>query len=141
MLALHLLQSALVHVNTLLVPQVLAEPAWASRLSDEDRRGLTALFWSDVNPYGTFRLDMDKRLDLGGLPAMPPAPHPGEKHRPMDHADTMKEFPEHRPAPRHRGGVGPLADRSAPLVGLGRADGVTGAAHGLVQGGVLRWVR
>ncbi|MEU1305775.1 transposase [Streptomyces shenzhenensis] len=71
MLALHLLQSALVHVNTLLVQQVLAEPAWASRLSDEDRRGLTALFWSNVNPYGTFRLDMDKRLDLGGLPAMP----------------------------------------------------------------------
>ncbi|GAB2918497.1 hypothetical protein [Streptomyces mayteni] len=28
------------------------------------RRGLTALFWSDVNPYGTFRLDMNKRLDL-----------------------------------------------------------------------------
>ncbi|MFE6160590.1 Tn3 family transposase [Streptomyces sp. NPDC056486] len=65
MLALHLLQSALVHVNTLLVQQVLAEPAWASRLSEEDRRGLTALFWSDVNPYGTFRLDMDQRLDLG----------------------------------------------------------------------------
>ncbi|MGV9350947.1 Tn3 family transposase [Streptomyces spiralis] len=42
MLALHLLQSALVHVNTLLVQQVPAETAWASRLSDEDRRGLTA---------------------------------------------------------------------------------------------------
>ncbi len=64
MLTLHLLQSALVHVNTLLLQQVLAEPAWASRLSDEDMRGLTALFWSNVNPYGTFRLDMDKRLDL-----------------------------------------------------------------------------
>ncbi|MFG2826814.1 Tn3 family transposase [Streptomyces sp. NPDC048434] len=65
MLALHLLQSALVHVNTLLLQQVLAEPAWAKKLSDEDRRGLTALFWSNVNPYGTFHLDMDKRLDLG----------------------------------------------------------------------------
>ncbi|MFH8628023.1 Tn3 family transposase [Streptomyces vietnamensis] len=65
MLALHLLQSALVHVNTLLMQQVLAEPAWAKKLSDEDRRGLTALFWSNVNPYGTFRLDMDQRLDLG----------------------------------------------------------------------------
>ncbi|MFD6278790.1 hypothetical protein ACFWFI_24965 [Streptomyces sp. NPDC060209] len=53
------------HVNTLLVQQILAERAWAKRLSDEDRRGLTALFWSSVNPYGTFRLDMDKRLDLG----------------------------------------------------------------------------
>ncbi|MGW7260688.1 Tn3 family transposase [Streptomyces sp. NPDC054834] len=65
MLALHLLQSSLVHINTLLLQQVLAEPAWAKKLSDEDRRGLTALFWSNVNPYGTFRLDMDKRLDLG----------------------------------------------------------------------------
>ncbi|MFF3787755.1 Tn3 family transposase [Streptomyces sp. NPDC001933] len=71
MLALHLLQSALVHVNTLLVQQVLAEQAWASRLSDEDRRGLTALFWSNVNPYGTFRLDMDKRLDLGPAVTVP----------------------------------------------------------------------
>ncbi|MFI6663211.1 hypothetical protein ACIBL8_47970 [Streptomyces sp. NPDC050523] len=45
--------------------QVLAEPTWAKKLSDGDRRGLTALFWSNVNPCGTFRLDMDKRLDLG----------------------------------------------------------------------------
>lgn len=64
MLALHLLQSSLVHINTLLLQRVLAEPAWAKKLSDEDRRGLTALFWSNVNPYGTFRLEMDKRLDL-----------------------------------------------------------------------------
>lgn len=74
MLALHLLQSALVHVNTLLVQQVLAEPAWAKKLSDEDRRGLTALFWSNVNPYGTFRLDMDKRLDLASAAAAVPRP-------------------------------------------------------------------
>lgn len=65
MLALHLLQSSLVRINTLLLQQVLAEPAWAKKLSDEDRRGLTALFWSNINPYVTFRLDMDKRLDLG----------------------------------------------------------------------------
>lgn len=64
MLALHLLQSALVHVNTLLLQQVLAEPEWAKKLLDEDRRGLTALFWSNINPYGTFRLDMNTRLDL-----------------------------------------------------------------------------
>ncbi|MER6692145.1 Tn3 family transposase [Streptomyces minutiscleroticus] len=65
MLTLHLLQPSLVHINTLLLQQVLAEPEWAKRLSGEDRRGLTALFWSNVNPYGIFRLDMDKRLDLG----------------------------------------------------------------------------
>jgi hypothetical protein len=72
MLALHLLESALVHINTLLLQRVLAEPAWAKKLSDEDRRGLTALFWSNVDPYGTFRLDMDKQLDL--LPAAVPGP-------------------------------------------------------------------
>ncbi|MEU7213110.1 hypothetical protein AB0B06_32460 [Streptomyces sp. NPDC044989] len=27
-------------------------------------RGLTALFWSNINPYGTYPLDMDKRLGL-----------------------------------------------------------------------------
>nr|WP_189862183.1 Tn3 family transposase [Streptomyces poonensis] len=70
MLALHLLQSTLVHVNTLLLQQVLAEPKWAKKLSAEDRRGLTALFWSNINPYGTFRLDMSKRLDLA-LAAVP----------------------------------------------------------------------
>ncbi|GLX02941.1 hypothetical protein [Microtetraspora sp. NBRC 16547] len=60
----------LVHVNTLL-QQALAEPAWVKKLAEEDRRGLTALFWSNVNPYGTFRLEMDERLDLG-LPTVPP---------------------------------------------------------------------
>ncbi|MFE7112969.1 Tn3 family transposase [Streptomyces sp. NPDC057575] len=82
MLALHLLQSALVHVNTSLVQQILAEPAWAKKLSDEDRRGTTALFWSNANPYGTFRLDMSKRLDLGPAAAVP---------RPRTPADTADQ--------------------------------------------------
>ena len=65
MLALHLLQSALVHVNTLLLQRVLREDGWRERLSADDRRALTPLFWSHVNPYGRFRLDMDSHLDLG----------------------------------------------------------------------------
>ncbi len=32
---------------------------------DEDRRRVTALFWSNINPYGTFRLELDKQFDLG----------------------------------------------------------------------------
>ncbi|MEK8168803.1 Tn3 family transposase [Streptomyces sp. M19] len=72
MLALHLLKSSLVHINTLLLQRVLAEPVWAKKLSDEDRRGLTALFWSNINPYGTFRLEMDNRLDF----ALLTVPHP-----------------------------------------------------------------
>lgn len=64
MLCLHLLQSALVHLNTLLVQRVLHEPVWAERLIEEDRRGLTPLFWSNVNPYGHFQLDLDHHLDI-----------------------------------------------------------------------------
>lgn len=64
-LALHLLQMALVYVNTLMIQRVLEEPAWRGRLAPEDRRGLTPLIFSHVNPYGTFELDMDQRI--GGL--------------------------------------------------------------------------
>ncbi len=38
---------------------------WADRLTEEDRRGLTPLFWTHVNPYGQFNLQMDRHLDLG----------------------------------------------------------------------------
>jgi hypothetical protein len=45
------------------------DPAWAKRVTAEDRRALSALFWSHVNPYGRFLLDMDKRLDLDATAA------------------------------------------------------------------------
>ncbi|MEV6841687.1 hypothetical protein AB0N17_46070 [Streptomyces sp. NPDC051133] len=64
---------------------MLAEPAWAKKLPDEDQRGLTAPFWYNVNPYGTFRLDTDKRLDLE-----PAAPAPGRHHQPIPDTDTIK---------------------------------------------------
>jgi TnpA family transposase len=64
MLALHLLQSALVHVNTLLLQAVLEVPEFHDSLDDVDRRALSPLFWTHVNPYGRFHLDMDTRLDL-----------------------------------------------------------------------------
>ncbi len=70
MLALHLLQSALVYINTIFLQRVLARPEWADRLTEEDRRALTPLFWAHVNPYGSFRLEMDRHIDLG-LPAAP----------------------------------------------------------------------
>ncbi|MFH9552712.1 Tn3 family transposase [Streptomyces sp. NPDC017435] len=98
MLAMHLLQSALVHVNTLLLQQVLAEPAWAKRLSDGDRRGLTALFWSNINPYGTVRLDMDKRLDL--LPALVPGPRPAADDAFKQQARHPAAEPEQHRRPR-----------------------------------------
>ena len=64
MLALHLLQSALVYVNTLLIQAVLEDPTLSDRIGQAERRGLTALFWSHVNLYGRFQLDMDSRIDL-----------------------------------------------------------------------------
>ena len=64
MLALHLLQSALVHVNTLLVQAVLEDPVFHDSLDEHDRRALSPLFWTHINPYGRFHLDMDTRLDL-----------------------------------------------------------------------------
>jgi hypothetical protein len=33
-------------------------------MGDDDRRGLSPLFWTHINPYGRFRLDMETRLDL-----------------------------------------------------------------------------
>jgi TnpA family transposase len=62
MLSLHLLQNCMVYVNTLMVQQVLARPAWRGRLSARDLHALTPLFWTHVNPYGRFELDMRTRI-------------------------------------------------------------------------------
>lgn len=68
---LRILQAALVYVKTLMLQDVLVEPAWFERLGDADRRGLTPLFWNHVLPYGEVNLDMSKRLTLTD-PAAPP---------------------------------------------------------------------
>ena len=48
-----------------MVQEVLSEPQWMNKMKSEDLRGLTPLFWTHVNPYGTFRLNLDERLPLG----------------------------------------------------------------------------
>ena len=63
-LCLHLLQICLVYVNTLMIQQVLKEPEWRNRLTAADWRGLTPLFFTHINPYGTFKLDMNTRLPI-----------------------------------------------------------------------------
>jgi hypothetical protein len=63
-----------VHVNTLLMQQVLAEPKWADLLTEADRRALSPLWWTHVNPYGRFELDMTRRLDLGLVTDPDPQP-------------------------------------------------------------------
>ncbi|MGW0810333.1 hypothetical protein [Nonomuraea sp. NPDC002799] len=52
-----------------MVQIVLAEPRWQKKLIDANRRGLSALFWSHLNLYGRFELDMSKQLDLGPGPS------------------------------------------------------------------------
>ena len=64
MLALHLLQISMVYVNTLMVQDVLKDDKWLKRLTAEDYRGLTPLFYGHVEPYGTLTLDMTQRLAL-----------------------------------------------------------------------------
>jgi Tn3 transposase DDE domain len=64
MLSLHLLQSALVHINTLLLQAVLEVPEFHDSIGPNERRGLTPPFWTHINPYGRFELDMTARLDL-----------------------------------------------------------------------------
>lgn len=51
MLALHLLQISLVYVNTLLIQEVLSEPAWRSKMTEADWRELSPLIYNHVNPY------------------------------------------------------------------------------------------
>lgn len=41
-----------------------ADEKWADTLTDADRRALSPLFWTHVNPYGRFELDMNSRLEL-----------------------------------------------------------------------------
>nr|WP_281367975.1 Tn3 family transposase [Nonomuraea typhae] len=67
-LALHLAKAAIVYLKTRMVQIVLAEPKWQKKLADADRRALSALFWSHLNLYGKFELDMSKQLDLGPGP-------------------------------------------------------------------------
>ncbi|MFD7054802.1 Tn3 family transposase [Streptomyces mirabilis] len=52
------------HVNTLLLQDILSEEMWQRRLTDADRRALSPLFWTHVNPYGRFELGMNSHLDL-----------------------------------------------------------------------------
>ena len=70
MVALHILQAAIVYVNTHMVQEVLALPEWDGVLTVDDRRRTDSAVWSHILPYGEVRLNMARRLALGG-PALP----------------------------------------------------------------------
>ncbi|NDE19587.1 MAG: hypothetical protein EB000_03990 [Alphaproteobacteria bacterium] len=66
-LCLHLLQSSLVYINTLMQQQVLKTDEWQQRLALEDKRALTPLFYKHINQYGLYKLDMNERIKIEGL--------------------------------------------------------------------------
>jgi hypothetical protein len=68
MLCLHILQSALGLINTLMIQDTVALPEWADVLTDAGRRGLTLLFHINMTLYGEIQLLTDRRLDLTDLP-------------------------------------------------------------------------
>jgi hypothetical protein len=43
---------------------VLKETHWDNRLTATDKRAITPLIFSHVNPYGLFKLDMNERITL-----------------------------------------------------------------------------
>ena len=59
---LHLLQVCMVYINTLIIQEILSDPAWANKLTPEDKRALTPLIHAHINPYGLFPLDLEQRL-------------------------------------------------------------------------------
>lgn len=61
-LSLHLLQICLVYVNTLMIQSVLEQKHWQQKLTEVDFRAITPLIFSHVNPYGTFKLDLNERI-------------------------------------------------------------------------------
>jgi hypothetical protein len=50
-LSLHLSQSSLVYINTLMLQCVLTAPAWMAGMTTDDLRRLTPLIYTYVNPY------------------------------------------------------------------------------------------
>lgn len=77
MLCLHILQSSLGFINLLMIQDTLATPEWSDTLTDEDLRGLTPLFHTNMTPYGEVRLHTDRRIDLTATPhPLPPGARP-----------------------------------------------------------------
>ncbi len=64
MLCLHLLQNSLVYVNTLMLQSVLSHPQWEGKLTKEDKRAITALFYEHINPYGLLLIDLNQRITI-----------------------------------------------------------------------------
>lgn len=59
---LHLLEICMVYINTLMIQQILSEPEWKNRLTPEDKRALSPLILTHINPYGLLILNLEERI-------------------------------------------------------------------------------
>ena len=59
-LALQLLQNAVILANTVMVERVLALTTIGTRMQAEDYRSLTPLFTQNINPYGQFTINFER---------------------------------------------------------------------------------
>jgi hypothetical protein len=84
MLCLHILQSALGYINTLMIQDTLALPEWQEVLTGADRRGLTPVFHTHMTPNGEIQLNLDKRLALSAIALQ--VRRPGGNEGPARHA-------------------------------------------------------
>lgn len=64
LLSLHLLQSSLVYINTLMIQEVLGDRDFIQRMKTRDWDALCPLLTRHINPYGRIELDMQTRLPL-----------------------------------------------------------------------------
>jgi TnpA family transposase len=59
-LALQLLQNCLMLINTIIVERAIEKEQMLNRLSVEDLRALSPLFYEHINPYGVFEIDVTR---------------------------------------------------------------------------------
>jgi TnpA family transposase len=65
-LSLHLIQNCLVYVNTLMFQDILTKKKLFDLLTPEDFRAISPLIYEHVTPYGSFNLNMKRRIPIGG---------------------------------------------------------------------------
>jgi TnpA family transposase len=63
-LSLQLLQNCLMLINTILVERTIEKEQMMNRLSIEDLRALSPLFYEHINPYGVFQIDLNRQSFL-----------------------------------------------------------------------------
>jgi len=62
LLCLHLLQSSLVFINTLMIQHILQEPGWVELMTERDLAALSPLLTQHIKKYGLFEVDLAKRI-------------------------------------------------------------------------------